>query len=51
MPYKELEKSWWTQKKGNEAMSVEKGVRKRLTLIFVANGLDHPINLFSDENK
>lgn len=48
MTDKELEKSWWTQKNGNEAMSVEKGVRKWLTLILVANGLNH---LFSDEYK
>lgn len=32
----------------NEAMTVEKGVRKWLTLILVANGLNH---LFSDEYK
>lgn len=49
MTDKELEKSWWTQKNGNEAiMSVEKEVRKWLTLILVANGLNH---LFSDEYK
>lgn len=49
MTDKELEKSWWTQKNGNEAiMSVEKEVKKWLTLILVANGLNH---LFSDECK
>lgn len=47
MTDKELEKSWWTQTNGNEAiMSVEKEVKKWLTLILVANGLNH---LFSDE--
>lgn len=49
MTDKELEKSWWTQKNGNEAiMSVEKEVRKWLTLILVANGLNQ---MFSDEYK
>lgn len=49
MTDKELEKSWWTQKNGNEAiMSVEKEVKKWLTLILVANGLNH---LFSDVYK
>lgn len=49
MTDKRLEKSWWTQKNGNEAiMSVEKEVKKWLTLILVANGLNH---LFSDEYK
>lgn len=49
MTDKELEKSWWTQKNGNEAiMSVEKEVKKWLTLILVASGLNH---LFSDEYK
>lgn len=48
MKDKELKKSWWTQKDWNEATSVEKGVRKRLTLILVANGLYHTISVYRE---